>query len=1041
MSVDAWLPTMVSRTMAILVGSVAVLAGLYGSGLATMSLVASVCYLLFGICVGRLLVASSSSSPYSPLAAATSSYSPPFTQAETEPASAPIVPSRRSHSSGIVERRRADARRRRRNDVDAILADLASRELNAVSLASDNSETNQRVSMNRIGVFVSGSQLPSPVPSPDESSLPRTPSPTSSRSHSPIALGMRSNAVFIANSTAPAPLSPGSPAPPASPSSDSMPQSNTRTQPRVSFGSTTETTDLVVVQSGDLEGMVAFNGDDLQQYVSRSRSPVREPNPFSPVSSMQPLRYNGNSSVGRVSVSEEASREGAEQNSDDDEEELAALLAAGLANNSASDQIRQETSSNHENGAPSFDMDKLLSDLDAAIAIEGGSWSEDAGGENDDEDSESDIQFVDHVTECKNLVSLLYAISEDQARKDGFVHRGVTCNHCGAQPIRGIRYHCLNCPDYDLCETCENLGDAHLRTHSFVKIRIPLAPHANLRGASAPVMYPGLDMQGTGERTWSRDEEVQKVVEDAHFETVEIQALFEQFLTLATVPPGEDTPGGINRTTFDLSLGALGKEQNLITDRIFAFFDQDADGIICFHEFVIGLGVMIKGTLDERIEYAFKGYDLDGDGVVSRQELHKMFKAYFYLSMQLVRDYVKSVEMEMMETFDDEAAKPVSASFTAPIPSSGTNEAENADNDAAAAAAKAGYEASGSISRPNTGLSSASNTHSERRNSQPLTARASYPSLQQHQQSRPETSTLEVPASLADTPVNVSATSSSSMGLVISTSQAVTSSAFNALRSGSSSSAAAVPSPLSIDVGGGKTVLGKLPSAIHESDSYMTSATFSRYPTPTSTTRRSPSPTSNTIDSPPRSPQSATFYNPPSARALTGGRLSSASSIGLAISAVVGTAIIPTTDTTAMSTSGGLLSRGTRALQEVQALRRRSNVSLRSIHRDGSISATAAAAATMLQSPVSPFEDILWGGVVGAAVAASGSGGLFVGEDGGRLPVIEAMSQDAIEEMVERTFVAAGASQPDFITLEEFRRAVEHDHSYLQWFEALGSVF
>jgi hypothetical protein len=67
------------------------------------------------------------------------------------------------------------------------------------------------------------------------------------------------------------------------------------------------------------------------------------------------------------------------------------------------------------------------------------------------------------------------------------------------------------------------------------------------------------------------------------------------------------------------------------------------------------------------------GYDLDGDGYISRDELRKMFKAYFHLSMELVRDVVKAMEEEMMINFDDQGNKPVSASFTAPIPSSSQN--------------------------------------------------------------------------------------------------------------------------------------------------------------------------------------------------------------------------------------------------------------------------------------------------------------------------------------------------------------------------------
>jgi hypothetical protein len=72
-----------------------------------------------------------------------------------------------------------------------------------------------------------------------------------------------------------------------------------------------------------------------------------------------------------------------------------------------------------------------------------------------------------------------------------------------------------------------------------------------------------------------------------------------------------------------------------------------------------------------RITDAFRGYDLNGDGQISKAELRRMYKAYFHLSMELVRDVVKTMEDGLLETFDDQDAKPTSAAFSAPIVSSG----------------------------------------------------------------------------------------------------------------------------------------------------------------------------------------------------------------------------------------------------------------------------------------------------------------------------------------------------------------------------------
>ena len=62
------------------------------------------------------------------------------------------------------------------------------------------------------------------------------------------------------------------------------------------------------------------------------------------------------------------------------------------------------------------------------------------------------------------------------------VHIGVTCDHCCASPIRGVRYKCSCCSDYDLCEDCislledrdavrENFHDVH---HIFYRIANPV---------------------------------------------------------------------------------------------------------------------------------------------------------------------------------------------------------------------------------------------------------------------------------------------------------------------------------------------------------------------------------------------------------------------------------------------------------------------------------------------------------------------------------------------------------------------------------------
>ena len=56
---------------------------------------------------------------------------------------------------------------------------------------------------------------------------------------------------------------------------------------------------------------------------------------------------------------------------------------------------------------------------------------------------------------------------------------------------------------------------------------------------------------------------------------------------------------------------SLSQEQ-FLQDAIFNKFDIDRSGSIDFAEFVKGMSVMTKGSPEEKLEAAFRMYDLDG---------------------------------------------------------------------------------------------------------------------------------------------------------------------------------------------------------------------------------------------------------------------------------------------------------------------------------------------------------------------------------------------------------------------------------------------
>ncbi|KAI9682036.1 MAG: hypothetical protein M1817_000090 [Caeruleum heppii] len=292
-------------------------------------------------------------------------------------------------------------------------------------------------------------------------------------------------------------------------------------------------------------------------------------------------------------------------------------------------------------------------------------------------DGESNFSFQegrpDDVREGTRLLKLLFHISEDQARRDGYVHRGVTCNACGSLPIRGIRYRCANCTDFDLCESCEAL-QTHPKSHLFYKIRIPAPFLGNPRQAQ-PSWYPG--KPALLSRALPKPV-CKKIVDETGFDIAEVDALFEQFKCLSANEIRDDPLGvgiGIDRRTFDKCFSPYHETRrmapNLIYERIFAFYDTNSDGIIDFEEFVKGLACVQNQDRKSRIQKIFAGYDLDGDGYVDRRDFLRMFRAWYVFNKELTKDVISSMEEDMEGVNIRDVvlgSQPISSAFAGPIP-------------------------------------------------------------------------------------------------------------------------------------------------------------------------------------------------------------------------------------------------------------------------------------------------------------------------------------------------------------------------------------
>ncbi|NXH94989.1 EFCB1 protein, partial [Pachycephala philippinensis] len=112
-----------------------------------------------------------------------------------------------------------------------------------------------------------------------------------------------------------------------------------------------------------------------------------------------------------------------------------------------------------------------------------------------------------------------------------------------------------------------------------------------------------------------------------HFNKTEVECLVNLFDTLVAKASSDFAGVGFNRIVFQDTLhSAFGMTDDVVLDRVFSIFDRDNDGCITVVEWVEGLGVLLRGTLDEKIEYCFQVYDLNSDGYISKEEMFQMLK-------------------------------------------------------------------------------------------------------------------------------------------------------------------------------------------------------------------------------------------------------------------------------------------------------------------------------------------------------------------------------------------------------------------------------
>lgn len=149
-----------------------------------------------------------------------------------------------------------------------------------------------------------------------------------------------------------------------------------------------------------------------------------------------------------------------------------------------------------------------------------------------------------------------------------------------------------------------------------------------------------------------KKEVVNQLVNETYFTEKEIRQWYKGFVK--DCPSGHLTEQGFLRI---YKLFFPQGDPSKFTSLIFRVFDENKDGAIEFEEFIRALSVTSRGNVEEKLDWAFRLYDVDSDGYITREEMYNIVDAVYQMLGNQAKDNAEESPRERVDKIFEQLDK------------------------------------------------------------------------------------------------------------------------------------------------------------------------------------------------------------------------------------------------------------------------------------------------------------------------------------------------------------------------------------------------